>query len=176
MESLVTALVDMYPTIFRKKNRRETLILLVSVLSYLVGLVMLTEVFWAQTTCVVPAGSECLPGRDGAGGCWGPCWGRELVGEPQSAAQCLGEAALPSPWCSHFPCQPSSLVPVTDTSPAKTDNLSSWTAHILGIDLSLREPNLYSCILLRCEGSAFVLLFSPGWSYVSTWCKEIWCA
>ncbi|KAM6092525.1 sodium- and chloride-dependent GABA transporter 2 isoform 4-T4 [Theristicus caerulescens] len=37
VESLVTALVDMYPTIFRKKNRRETLILLVSVLSYLVG-------------------------------------------------------------------------------------------------------------------------------------------
>ncbi|XP_009678146.2 sodium- and chloride-dependent GABA transporter 2 isoform X3 [Struthio camelus] len=43
VESLVTALVDMYPTIFRKKNRRETLILLVSVFSYLVGLVMLTE-------------------------------------------------------------------------------------------------------------------------------------
>ncbi|XP_074682276.1 sodium- and chloride-dependent GABA transporter 2 isoform X3 [Strix aluco] len=37
VESLVTALVDMYPTIFRKKNRRETLILLVSILSYLVG-------------------------------------------------------------------------------------------------------------------------------------------
>lgn len=53
VESLVTALVDMYPTIFRKKNRRETLILLVSILSYLVGLVMLTEVFWAQTTCMV---------------------------------------------------------------------------------------------------------------------------
>uniref|UniRef100_A0A8C4P4P1 Transporter n=1 Tax=Dromaius novaehollandiae TaxID=8790 RepID=A0A8C4P4P1_DRONO len=43
VESLVTALVDMYPTIFRKKNRRETLILLVSILSYLVGLMMLTE-------------------------------------------------------------------------------------------------------------------------------------
>ncbi|PKU36637.1 sodium- and chloride-dependent gaba transporter hypothetical protein [Limosa lapponica baueri] len=43
VESLVTALVDMYPIIFRKKNRRETLILLVSILSYLVGLVMLTE-------------------------------------------------------------------------------------------------------------------------------------
>ncbi|XP_074025100.1 sodium- and chloride-dependent GABA transporter 2 isoform X2 [Numenius arquata] len=43
VESLVTALVDMYPTIFRKKNRRETLILMVSILSYLVGLVMLTE-------------------------------------------------------------------------------------------------------------------------------------
>uniref|UniRef100_A0A8C8SAH0 Transporter n=1 Tax=Pelusios castaneus TaxID=367368 RepID=A0A8C8SAH0_9SAUR len=43
VESLVTALVDMYPTIFRKQKRRETLILLVSVLSYLIGLVMLTE-------------------------------------------------------------------------------------------------------------------------------------
>ncbi|XP_039375937.1 sodium- and chloride-dependent GABA transporter 2 isoform X2 [Mauremys reevesii] len=43
VESLVTAVMDMYPTIFRKQNRREILILLVSILSYLVGLVMLTE-------------------------------------------------------------------------------------------------------------------------------------
>nr|XP_044993713.1 sodium- and chloride-dependent GABA transporter 2 isoform X3 [Jaculus jaculus] len=43
VESLVTALVDMYPQKFRRKNRRETLILLVSVFSFLVGLVMLTE-------------------------------------------------------------------------------------------------------------------------------------
>ncbi|XP_074213413.1 sodium- and chloride-dependent GABA transporter 2 isoform X2 [Camelus bactrianus] len=43
VESLVTALVDMYPSVFRKKNRREVLILGVSVLSFLVGLVMLTE-------------------------------------------------------------------------------------------------------------------------------------
>ncbi|XP_028910359.1 sodium- and chloride-dependent GABA transporter 2 [Ornithorhynchus anatinus] len=43
VESLVTALVDMYPHVFRKKNRRETLILGVSVISYLIGLVMLTE-------------------------------------------------------------------------------------------------------------------------------------
>ncbi|XP_053890929.1 sodium- and chloride-dependent GABA transporter 2 isoform X2 [Malaclemys terrapin pileata] len=43
VESLVTAVIDMYPTIFRKQNRREILILLVSILSYLVGLVMLTE-------------------------------------------------------------------------------------------------------------------------------------
>ncbi|XP_075797022.1 sodium- and chloride-dependent GABA transporter 2 isoform X3 [Pelodiscus sinensis] len=43
VESLVTAVVDMYPTIFRKQNRRETLILFVSIFSYLVGLVMLTE-------------------------------------------------------------------------------------------------------------------------------------
>lgn len=44
VESLVTALVDMYPRVFRKKNRREVLILGVSVTSFLVGLVMLTEV------------------------------------------------------------------------------------------------------------------------------------
>ncbi|XP_074050793.1 sodium- and chloride-dependent GABA transporter 2 isoform X2 [Macrotis lagotis] len=43
VESLVTALVDMYPSILRKKNRRETLILVISVLSYLIGLIMLTE-------------------------------------------------------------------------------------------------------------------------------------
>ncbi|XP_024588938.1 sodium- and chloride-dependent GABA transporter 2 isoform X1 [Neophocaena asiaeorientalis asiaeorientalis] len=43
VESLVTALVDMYPGVFRKKNRREVLILGVSVTSFLVGLVMLTE-------------------------------------------------------------------------------------------------------------------------------------
>ncbi|XP_045220474.2 sodium- and chloride-dependent GABA transporter 2 isoform X3 [Macaca fascicularis] len=43
VESLVTALVDMYPRVFRKKNRREVLILGVSVVSFLVGLVMLTE-------------------------------------------------------------------------------------------------------------------------------------
>ncbi|XP_010803965.1 sodium- and chloride-dependent GABA transporter 2 isoform X3 [Bos taurus] len=43
VESLVTALVDMYPRVFRKKNRREVLILGVSVTSFLVGLVMLTE-------------------------------------------------------------------------------------------------------------------------------------
>lgn len=44
VESLVTALVDMYPRVFRKKNRREVLILGVSVISFLIGLVMLTEV------------------------------------------------------------------------------------------------------------------------------------
>ncbi|XP_034258705.1 sodium- and chloride-dependent GABA transporter 2 isoform X2 [Pantherophis guttatus] len=43
VESLVTAVVDMYPGIFRKKNRREILILLVSIFSYFVGLVMITE-------------------------------------------------------------------------------------------------------------------------------------
>ncbi|XP_014649492.1 PREDICTED: sodium- and chloride-dependent GABA transporter 2 isoform X2 [Ceratotherium simum simum] len=43
VESLVTALVDTKPHVFRKKNRREVLILGVSVISFLVGLVMLTE-------------------------------------------------------------------------------------------------------------------------------------
>ncbi|XP_069484690.1 sodium- and chloride-dependent GABA transporter 2-like [Ambystoma mexicanum] len=43
VESLVTAMVDMYPSIFRQKNRREFLILCVSIVSYLIGLVMLTE-------------------------------------------------------------------------------------------------------------------------------------
>lgn len=44
VESLVTALVDLYPRVLRKKNRREVLILGVSVISFLVGLVMVTEV------------------------------------------------------------------------------------------------------------------------------------
>uniref|UniRef100_A0A8C5PB97 Solute carrier family 6 member 13 n=1 Tax=Leptobrachium leishanense TaxID=445787 RepID=A0A8C5PB97_9ANUR len=43
VESLVTSLVDMYPSTFRKKNRRELLILGVCIFSFLVGLVMLTE-------------------------------------------------------------------------------------------------------------------------------------
>lgn len=43
VESLVTALVDMYPRVFRKKNRREVLILIVSVISFFIGLIMLTE-------------------------------------------------------------------------------------------------------------------------------------
>uniref|UniRef100_A0A9J7XRN7 Transporter n=1 Tax=Cyprinus carpio carpio TaxID=630221 RepID=A0A9J7XRN7_CYPCA len=43
VESLVTATVDMYPTFFRQKNRRELLILVVAVVSFLVGLIMLTE-------------------------------------------------------------------------------------------------------------------------------------
>lgn len=44
VESLVTALVDMYPRVFRRKNRREILILIVSVTSFFIGLIMLTEV------------------------------------------------------------------------------------------------------------------------------------
>uniref|UniRef100_A0A8C6P8V8 Transporter n=1 Tax=Nothobranchius furzeri TaxID=105023 RepID=A0A8C6P8V8_NOTFU len=43
VESLVTAMVDMYPSVFRRKNRRELFILAVAVVSFLVGLIMLTE-------------------------------------------------------------------------------------------------------------------------------------
>ena len=44
MESLVTAVVDMYPKVFRRGYRRELLILALSIISYFLGLVMLTEV------------------------------------------------------------------------------------------------------------------------------------
>lgn len=43
VESLVTSMVDMYPSVFRRKYRRELFILAVSVVSFLVGLIMLTE-------------------------------------------------------------------------------------------------------------------------------------
>uniref|UniRef100_A0A3B5N220 Transporter n=1 Tax=Xiphophorus couchianus TaxID=32473 RepID=A0A3B5N220_9TELE len=43
VESLVTAMVDMYPSVFRRKNRRELFILAVAVVSFLLGLIMLTE-------------------------------------------------------------------------------------------------------------------------------------
>ncbi|XP_062852520.1 sodium- and chloride-dependent GABA transporter 2-like [Trichomycterus rosablanca] len=43
VESLVTAIVDMYPTVFRRKYRRELFLLVVCLLSYLMGLVMLME-------------------------------------------------------------------------------------------------------------------------------------
>ncbi|XP_039627033.1 sodium- and chloride-dependent GABA transporter 3 [Polypterus senegalus] len=43
VESLVTAVVDMYPKIFRRGHRRELLILALSIFSYLLGLIMLTE-------------------------------------------------------------------------------------------------------------------------------------
>ncbi|KAE8612866.1 hypothetical protein XENTR_v10013020 [Xenopus tropicalis] len=43
VESLVTAVVDMYPKIFRRGYRRELLILALSIVSYLLGLIMLTE-------------------------------------------------------------------------------------------------------------------------------------
>ncbi|KAI4553631.1 hypothetical protein MJT46_015811 [Ovis ammon polii x Ovis aries] len=43
VESLVTAVVDMYPKVFRRGYRRELLILALSATSYFLGLVMLTE-------------------------------------------------------------------------------------------------------------------------------------
>ncbi|GAA6099937.1 sodium- and chloride-dependent GABA transporter 2, partial [Tachysurus ichikawai] len=43
VESLVTAVVDMHPSVFRRKNRRELLILAVACASFLMGLIMLTE-------------------------------------------------------------------------------------------------------------------------------------
>lgn len=44
VESLVTAVVDMYPKTFRVGYRRELLILGMSVASFILGLSMLTEV------------------------------------------------------------------------------------------------------------------------------------
>lgn len=44
VESLVTAMIDMYPETFRRKNRRELFILVVALFSFLMGLIMLTEV------------------------------------------------------------------------------------------------------------------------------------
>ncbi|XP_060936566.1 sodium- and chloride-dependent GABA transporter 2-like [Limanda limanda] len=43
VESLVTAIVDMYPSVFRRKNRRELFLLVVAFISFLMGLIMLTE-------------------------------------------------------------------------------------------------------------------------------------
>uniref|UniRef100_A0AAV2M467 Sodium-and chloride-dependent GABA transporter 3 n=1 Tax=Knipowitschia caucasica TaxID=637954 RepID=A0AAV2M467_KNICA len=43
VESLVTAVVDMYPDMFRRGNRREVLILGMSIVSFLIGLIMCTE-------------------------------------------------------------------------------------------------------------------------------------
>ncbi|KAG8546643.1 hypothetical protein GDO81_030150 [Engystomops pustulosus] len=43
VESLVTAIVDMFPEVFRKKYRRELLILVIAIICYLLGLILLTE-------------------------------------------------------------------------------------------------------------------------------------
>ncbi|CAB1347387.1 unnamed protein product, partial [Coregonus sp. 'balchen'] len=43
VESLTTAMVDMYPEVFRRKNRRELFLALVAFISFLMGLVMLME-------------------------------------------------------------------------------------------------------------------------------------
>lgn len=48
VESLVTAMIDLYPATFRRKNGRELLILVVALLSFLMGLIMLTEVSFYQ--------------------------------------------------------------------------------------------------------------------------------
>lgn len=44
VESMVTAIIDMFPGVFRKKGRRELLILAIAVLCYLLGLLLVTEV------------------------------------------------------------------------------------------------------------------------------------
>ncbi|KAF6719657.1 Sodium- and chloride-dependent GABA transporter 2 [Oryzias melastigma] len=43
VESLVTAVVDMYPAVFRRKNRRELFLLAVVLFSFLMGLIMLMQ-------------------------------------------------------------------------------------------------------------------------------------
>ncbi|NWX83816.1 S6A12 protein, partial [Nothoprocta pentlandii] len=43
VESMVTAIIDMFPEIFRKKGRRELLILVIAVICYLLGLLLVTE-------------------------------------------------------------------------------------------------------------------------------------
>ncbi|XP_061494654.1 sodium- and chloride-dependent betaine transporter-like [Rhineura floridana] len=43
VESLVTAIVDLFPDVFRKKGRRELLILGIAVICYLIGLLLVTE-------------------------------------------------------------------------------------------------------------------------------------
>ncbi|XP_054480571.1 sodium- and chloride-dependent GABA transporter 2-like isoform X2 [Anoplopoma fimbria] len=43
VESLVTAIVDMYPAVFRRKNRRELFLLGVVFVSFFMGLIMLME-------------------------------------------------------------------------------------------------------------------------------------
>uniref|UniRef100_A0A8C0BL10 Transporter n=1 Tax=Buteo japonicus TaxID=224669 RepID=A0A8C0BL10_9AVES len=43
VESMVTALIDMFPGVFRKKGRRELLILAIAVICYLLGLLLVTE-------------------------------------------------------------------------------------------------------------------------------------
>lgn len=121
MESLVTALVDMYPTIFRKKNRRETLILLVSILSYLVGLVMLTEVFWVQTTCMVLDRREWdLVGGEVCAGA------KSLLLSPSCCPVPAGSCpALLTPFVFSLPALTPFANHSPDTSPAKTDSWSS---------------------------------------------------
>ncbi|NWY25569.1 S6A12 protein, partial [Pheucticus melanocephalus] len=43
VESMVTAIIDMFPEVFRKKGRREMLILAIAVICYFLGLLLVTE-------------------------------------------------------------------------------------------------------------------------------------
>ncbi|XP_061577104.1 sodium- and chloride-dependent GABA transporter 2-like [Cololabis saira] len=43
MESMVTAMVDLNPSVFRRKNGRELFLLALTVVSFLIGLILLTE-------------------------------------------------------------------------------------------------------------------------------------
>ncbi|KAM9388120.1 LOW QUALITY PROTEIN: sodium- and chloride-dependent betaine transporter-like [Phaethornis superciliosus] len=43
VESMVTAVIDLFPGVFRRKGRRELLILAIAVICYLVGLLLVTE-------------------------------------------------------------------------------------------------------------------------------------
>uniref|UniRef100_A0A8B9Q8G3 Transporter n=1 Tax=Apteryx owenii TaxID=8824 RepID=A0A8B9Q8G3_APTOW len=53
VESMVTAIIDMFPEVFRKKGRRELLILAIAVICYLLGLLLVTEI-------MLPAWPGCL--------------------------------------------------------------------------------------------------------------------
>lgn len=70
VESIVTAVVDMYPKVFRRGYRRELLILGLSIVSYFLGLIMLTEVrAWLRGKAflvIITAGKaqESLPHRN----------------------------------------------------------------------------------------------------------------
>ncbi|XP_060758977.1 sodium- and chloride-dependent GABA transporter 2-like, partial [Neoarius graeffei] len=43
LETVVTAIIDMYPSVFRREKRRELLIFAIALFSFLIGLIMLTE-------------------------------------------------------------------------------------------------------------------------------------
>ncbi|XP_069084237.1 sodium- and chloride-dependent GABA transporter 2-like [Pleurodeles waltl] len=62
VEGLGTTVIDMYPNIFRQKNRRELLMLFFSIFSYLIGLIMLTEggVYVFQLLDYYAASGMCL--------------------------------------------------------------------------------------------------------------------
>lgn len=49
LESMVTAIMDMHPSLFRRKHGRELLTLAIAVVMYLLALIMLTEVCWIFT-------------------------------------------------------------------------------------------------------------------------------